>query len=55
MRPLEILTGGSPRLLIMIAGYGQPRPLLRLMEALVTLIDEHTEYVAGSYGSLTKD
>ena len=54
MRPLEILTGGSPRLLIMIAGYGQPRPLLRLMEALVTLIDEHTEYVRGHMAVLPK-
>lgn len=54
MRPLEILTGGSPRLLVMIAGWGQPRPLLRLMEALVTLIDEHTEYVRGHMAVLPK-
>ncbi len=54
MRPLEILTGGSPRLLVMVAGFGQPRPLLRLMEALVTLIDEHTEYVRGHMEVLPK-
>lgn len=54
MRPLEILTGGSPRLLVMVAGWGQPRPLLRLMEALVTLIDEHTEYVRSQMEALPK-
>ena len=54
MRPLEILTGGSPRLLASVAGYGQPRPLLRLMEALVTLIDEHTECVRSHMEVLPK-
>ncbi len=54
MRPLEILTGGSPRLLVMVAGWGQPRPLLRLMEALVMLIDEHTEYVRSHMEVLPK-
>ncbi len=54
MRPLEILTGGSPRLLVMVAGWGQPRPLLRLMEALVMLIDEHTEYVRSQMEVLPK-
>ena len=54
MRPLEILTGGSPRLLVMVAGYGQPWSVLRLMEALVTLIDEHTEYVRSHMEVLPK-
>ena len=44
MRPLEILTGGSPRLLVIIGGLAQHWSLRRLMEDLVTLIDEHTEY-----------
>ena len=44
IRPLEILTGGSPRLLIIVGGLEQHRSLRRLMEDLVKLIDDHTEY-----------
>ena len=44
IRPLEILTGGNPRLLVIVAGFARHRSLRRLMEELVTLIDEHTEY-----------
>ncbi|MYJ54335.1 MAG: ATP-binding protein, partial [Nitrospira sp. SB0672_bin_25] len=44
IRPLEILTGGNPRLLVIIAGFSQHRSLRQLMEELVKLIDEHTEY-----------
>ena len=44
IRPLEILTGGNPRLLVIIAGFAQHRSLHQLMEELVKLIDEHTEY-----------
>ncbi len=44
IRPLEILTGGNPRLLAIVAGFSRHRSLRRLMEELVGLIDEHTEY-----------
>ena len=54
IRPLEILTGGSPRLLVIIAGFAQHRSLRRLMEELVTLIDEHTEYFRGHLEVLPK-
>ena len=54
MRPLEILTGGSPRLLVIVAGFGQHRSLLQLMEELVTLIDEHTEYFRNNMAFLPK-
>ena len=54
MRPLEILTGGSPRLLVIVAGFGQHRSLLQLMEELVTLIDEHTEYFRNNMEVLAK-
>ncbi len=54
MRPLEILTGGSPRLLVIVAGFGQHRSLLQLMEELVTLIDEHTEYFRSNMEVLAK-
>ena len=44
IRPLEILTGGNPRLLVIVAGFVQHRSLRQLMENLVSLIDDHTEY-----------
>ena len=54
MRPLEILTGGSPRLLVIVAGFARHRSLRRLMEELVMLIDEHTEYFRGHLEVLGK-
>ena len=44
IRPLQILTGGDPRLLVIIGGFAQHRSLGQLMEDLVRLIDDHTEY-----------
>lgn len=44
IRPLEILTGGNPRLLVIVAGFARHRSLRQLMDELVTLIDDHTEY-----------
>ena len=54
IRPLEILTGGSPRLLVIIAEFAQHRSLRQLMEELVTLIDDHTEYFRGHLEVLAK-
>lgn len=44
VRPLEILTGGSPRLLTIVAALAQHHSVRRLMEDLVTLVDDHTDY-----------
>ena len=44
IRPLQILTGGSPRLLVIVAEFARHRSLRQLMEELVKLIDDHTEY-----------
>ena len=44
IRPLQILTGGSPRLLAIVAQFAQHKSTGQLMEELVALIDEHTEY-----------
>ena len=44
VRPLQILTGGSPRLLVYVADCARHGSLCQLMEQLVRLIDEHTEY-----------
>ncbi len=52
IRSLEIISGGSPRLLVIIAGLEKHKSLRRLMEELVMLIDEHTEYFRGYLDSL---
>ena len=44
MRPLEILTGGNPRLIAVIAGFEQAHSFRDLMANLLDLVDEHTEY-----------
>ena len=54
VRPLEILTGGSPRLLVIVAGFARHRSLRQLMEELVTLVDEHTEYFRNHLEVLSK-
>ena len=53
IRPVQILTGGSPRLLIMVAGFSRHGSLSRLMDDLVTLIDDHTEYFRGHLEAIT--
>ncbi len=47
IRPLQILTGGNPRLLVIVAEFSRHRSLRKLMEELVSLVDEHTEYFRG--------
>jgi len=54
IRPLEILTGGNPRLLLVVAGFSKHRSLRALMEELVRLIDEHTEYFRGHLEALPR-
>ena len=54
IRPLEILTGGNPRLLVVVAGFSKHHSLRALMEELVRLIDEHTEYFRGHLEALPK-
>ena len=44
IRPLEILTGGSPRMITMVAGFRTTRSFSELMSNLLDLIDNHTEY-----------
>ena len=44
IRPLEILTGGSPRLVTIIASFGADLSFGELMDDLLDLVDEHTEY-----------
>ncbi len=54
VRALQILTGGDPRLLIIMGEFARHRSLRRLMEELVRLIDDHTEYFRGHLQVLAK-
>ena len=54
MRPLEIFTGGSPRLLVIVAEFARHRTMPRLLEELVGLVDDHSEYFRGNLNSLPK-
>ncbi|MXX91541.1 MAG: hypothetical protein F4213_17670 [Boseongicola sp. SB0677_bin_26] len=54
IRPLQILTGGDPRLLVIIGDFARHRSLRQLMEEMVALIDEHTEYFRGHLEAFAK-
>ena len=47
VRPIEILTGGNPRLIAIIAKFSAGRTFQELMESLLDLVDDHTEYFKG--------
>jgi tetratricopeptide (TPR) repeat protein len=44
VRPLQILTGGNPRLLAIISNFAARMSLKELMDGLMQLVDDHTEY-----------
>ena len=52
VRPLQILTGGNPRLLAIIARFGAGRSFRELMNNLLDLVDDHTEYFKSHLESL---
>ena len=52
IRSLEIVTGGSPRLLSIVAQFGAGYSFHELMADLFDLIDEHTEYFKSHIESL---
>ena len=52
IRSLEILTGGSPRLLAIVARFGAGQSFRDLMDELLNLIDDHTEYFRNHLESL---
>ena len=54
IEPIRILTGGNPRLLVIIARFARRLSLRDLMEELVALIDDHTEYFRGHLEGLPK-
>ena len=44
VRSLQILTGGNPRLLVIVAQFGARLSFGELMKDLLNLVDDHTEY-----------
>ena len=55
IRLLEVLTGGNPRLLVVVAEFARHRSILELTgEDLVKLIDEHTEHFRNHLDALPK-
>ena len=54
IRPLQILTGGNPRLLVIVAAFARSKSLRRLMDELVALIDDHTEYFRSHLEGMAK-
>jgi AAA ATPase domain len=47
IRPMQILTGGNPRLLHVLAGFAKDMSFQDLMRNLTKLIDDHTDYFKG--------
>jgi hypothetical protein len=47
IRPMQILTGGNPRLLQVLAGFAKGMSFRDLMTNLTQLIDSHTDYFKG--------
>ncbi|MFN7936831.1 MAG: tetratricopeptide repeat protein [Bryobacteraceae bacterium] len=47
VKAIRILTGGNPRLLTVLASFAEKHSFRELMEQLVHLIDDHTEYFKG--------
>ena len=52
VRSLEILTGGSPRLISIVARFGAGLSFRELMTDLLDLVDDHTEYFKSHLESL---
>ena len=53
IRSVQILTGGSPRLLAILARFSASHSFRDLMASLLELIDDHTEYFRGHLDALS--
>lgn len=52
IRPIQILTGGNPRLLKILAEFAAKRSFRNLLQELIELIDTHTEYFKNNIDNL---
>lgn len=50
--PIHRLTGGTPRLVAIVASFAAQRSFRELMDELVTLVDEHTSYFKATMEAL---
>jgi tetratricopeptide (TPR) repeat protein len=53
LRPIQILTGGNPRFIRILADFARKRSFRALLDDLINLIDEHTEYFKAQLDSLS--
>ncbi len=53
VRPMEILTGGNPRLLTILASFAAGKSFRQLIEDLHVLIDDHTTYFKSNIETLS--
>ncbi len=52
-RALQILTGGNARLLVIVAQFGAHLSFANLMQSMLDLVDDYTEYFRGHLESLS--
>jgi len=52
IRPIEILTGGNPRLLVILSSFAATSSFKELMENLISLVDDHTDYLKSNTENL---
>jgi len=52
IRPIQILTGGNPRLISIISLFGAKLSFKELMDDIISLVDDHTEYFKSHLDSL---
>ncbi len=53
IRPIQILTGGNPRLISVLATFARDTSFRELMDNLIQLIDDHTEYFKSQLDGLS--
>lgn len=53
IRPIQILTGGNPRLISVLATFARDASFRELMDNLIQLIDDHTEYFKSQLDGLS--
>ncbi|MFV8751750.1 AAA family ATPase [Nannocystaceae bacterium ST9] len=53
IRPIEIVTGGNPRLLTILGGFAQGRSLREFMADLLGLVDDHSDYFKSNIEALS--
>jgi tetratricopeptide (TPR) repeat protein len=55
IRPIEIFTGGSPRLLAILASFARGRSLEAFMTDILGLVDDHSDYFKSNIEALSRE